>query len=126
RDLGPRHLPLEGLVAPLDLRNELRDIILRRRTLRPNARAVLVIVAADEPDLAQELFGGIRRQVENGILLANLGGNHAATGFGLTCRTARSVPRPRSFARPVPGDTIVDIEGSTGFDRRTFYSLQAT
>jgi hypothetical protein len=40
--------------------------------------AFLIVEAADEAHLGEELLGRIRREVEHGILLANLCGDHSA------------------------------------------------
>ncbi len=74
--LGAGELPLEGFVAPLDAGDELRDVVIRRHFLGSDPFALFVVIAADEPHLGQEFFRRIGGEVEDGVFLANLRGDH--------------------------------------------------
>ncbi len=81
RDLGAGQLPLKGLVAPLDLGDELGDVVLRLDGFGRNDAAFLVEIAADESDAGQQLLRGIGGKIKYGIFLANLCGDHDSS-FG--------------------------------------------
>jgi len=89
---------LERPVGPLDLGYELRDIVVLGDA-RGGDFLAFAVEAADEADLGEQLRGPHAAEVEDSVLLANLGGKHVSSpipfqaGVGPSC-----VPWPRATA----------------------------
>ncbi len=75
-DLGAGKFPLEGLVAPLDAGDELGDVVFLRHFLGLDRFTPFVVKPADEPHLGQQLLRPVRGEVEDGVFLADLCGDH--------------------------------------------------
>src|SRR5215510_4311555 len=72
-----RDLALEGRVALLDLPDEDGHLVVARDLLGLDA-PVLGVEAADEADLREQILGGVRDEVEDAVLLADLGRDHSS------------------------------------------------
>ena len=74
--LRPRHLPLEGGVGPLDLRDEVRHVVVAFGFFGRDGSFALGVEARDEAHLVEQVLGGIGGEVEDAVLLAYLRGEH--------------------------------------------------
>ena len=97
-DFGTGQFPLEGFFAPLDAGDKLRHVITLLDLFGLNCPALLIVEPADEPHAGQQSFRRIRREVEHGIFLANLRGDHGGTFRLLILRWAT-----RAFLLATPG-----------------------
>src|SRR6185437_16735261 len=75
-DLCLGEVALEGGVGALDPGDELRDVV-RRIDLCRRDLPLVRIEAADELHLFQQVLGRVRHEIEDAVLLPNLGGEHA-------------------------------------------------
>src|SRR5205814_1752334 len=88
-----RELALERGVAALDLRDVARDLVVGRDRLGSD-RLALGVEAADEADLLEEVLGGVGDEIEDGVLLSNLGGQH---GWALAMARGYQPPPTPTF-----------------------------
>src|SRR5262245_10078857 len=108
RDLRARDLALEGRVALLDLPDEDGHLVVAGDLLRLDA-PVLGVEAADEADLREQVLCRVRDEVEDAVLLADLGRDHSSPPWSLG---RRSYSRPARRSRdngPTGGSSSVTV-----------------
>src|SRR6266404_1419887 len=89
-DLGARDHSLECFFAPLDPPDKLRHVVLFGYLLRLDFLA-LVVKSADEPHLAEQLLGGVCREIKHRIFLPNPCCHHI-TGLMVKSYPIKNVP----------------------------------